>query len=68
MKVNDVLRKGEVLIRILNIKDDLCLCINYSAESMAKAGRDVERQVLIRALSRVVDGKVFVHGNKTVVF
>ena len=41
---------------------------NYSAESMAKAGRDVERQVLIRALSRVVDGKVFVHGNKTVVF
>ena len=41
---------------------------NYSAESMAKAGRDVERQVLVRALSRVVDGKVFIHGNKTVVF
>lgn len=41
---------------------------NYSAESMAKAGRDVERQVLSRALSRVVDNKVFIHGNKTVVF
>ena len=41
---------------------------NYNAESMAKAGRDVERQVLIKALSRVVDGKVFIHGNKTVVF
>ena len=34
MKVHDVLRKGEVLIRILNIKDDLCLCINFSAERM----------------------------------
>ncbi|MGN1393792.1 MAG: formyltetrahydrofolate deformylase [Succinivibrionaceae bacterium] len=41
---------------------------NYSAESMAKAGRDVERQVLSRALSRVIDNKVFIHGNKTVVF
>ncbi|MEE1286952.1 MAG: formyltetrahydrofolate deformylase [Ruminobacter sp.] len=41
---------------------------NYTAESMAKAGRDVERQVLNRALSRVIDNKVFVHGNKTVVF
>jgi len=34
MKVNDVLRKGEVLIRILNTKDDLCLCINCNTESM----------------------------------
>lgn len=41
---------------------------NYSAESMAKAGRDVERQVLDRALSRVISDKVFIHGNKTVVF
>jgi formyltetrahydrofolate deformylase len=41
---------------------------NYTAESMAKAGRDVERQVLNRALSRVIENKVFVHGNKTVVF
>ena len=34
MKVNDILRKGEVLIRILSIKDDLCLCINCNTESM----------------------------------
>ena len=34
MKVNDVLRKGEVALRILVIKDDLCLCINCNAESM----------------------------------
>ena len=40
----------------------------FSAEDMAKAGRDVERSVLSRALSHVLDEKVFVYGNKTVVF
>jgi len=34
MKVNDVLRKGEVALRILVIKDNLCFCINCNAESM----------------------------------
>ncbi|HIV15455.1 MAG TPA: formyltetrahydrofolate deformylase [Candidatus Avisuccinivibrio pullicola] len=40
----------------------------YTAETMAKAGRDVERLVLMRALTKVLDDKVFIHGNKTVVF
>ncbi len=40
----------------------------YDAATMAKAGRDVERMVLMRALNKVLDGKVFIHGNKTVVF
>ena len=40
----------------------------YDAADMAKAGRDVERVVLLRALNRVFDNKVFIHGNKTVVF
>lgn len=40
----------------------------YDAETMAKAGRDVERLVLMRALNKVLDDKVFIHGNKTVVF
>lgn len=40
----------------------------YSAEDMAKAGRDVERIVLVRALNKVFDNKVFIHGNKTIVF
>lgn len=40
----------------------------YDAETMAKAGRDVERLVLMRALTRILDDKVFIHGNKTVVF
>lgn len=40
----------------------------YSAENMAKAGRDVERLVLLKALNKVFDHKVFIHGNKTIVF
>ncbi len=41
---------------------------NYSADDMARAGRDVERQVLTTALSHVIENKVFIHGNKTIVF
>ncbi len=40
----------------------------FSAEDMAKAGRDGERAVLTRALSQLVEERVFVHGNRTVVF
>ena len=40
----------------------------FSAEDMAKAGRDGERSVLSRALSYVLEEKVFVYGNRTVVF
>jgi len=41
---------------------------SFSAEDMAKAGRDVERLVLTRGLRQVLEERVFVHGNKTVVF
>ncbi|WP_409422466.1 formyltetrahydrofolate deformylase [Pseudaeromonas sp. ZJS20] len=41
---------------------------SFSAEAMAKAGRDVERLVLTRGLRQVLEERVFVHGNKTVVF
>ncbi|WP_237067340.1 formyltetrahydrofolate deformylase [Microbulbifer guangxiensis] len=40
----------------------------YSAEGMAAAGRDVEKSVLSRALQLVLQERVFIHGNKTVVF
>lgn len=40
----------------------------YDAEAMARAGRDVERIVLLRALNKVFANKVFIYGNKTVVF
>ncbi|MGY5452715.1 formyltetrahydrofolate deformylase [Agarivorans sp. MS3-6] len=41
---------------------------SYTAEEMAKAGRDVEKAVLSKALQQVLDEKVFVYGNRTVVF
>ncbi|MFH7587145.1 formyltetrahydrofolate deformylase [Oceanimonas smirnovii] len=40
----------------------------YSAEDMARAGRDVEKSVLSRALNLVLEERVFVYGNRTVVF
>ncbi|PML80936.1 formyltetrahydrofolate deformylase [Enterovibrio norvegicus] len=39
----------------------------FSAEDMVKAGRDVEKTVLSTALSLVLEDKVFVYGNKTVI-
>lgn len=40
----------------------------YDPETLAKAGHDVEQMVLLRAVNKIIDDKVFVHGNKTVVF
>ncbi|MGN1280763.1 MAG: formyltetrahydrofolate deformylase [Succinivibrio sp.] len=40
----------------------------YDPETLAKAGHDVEQMVLMRAINKVLDDKVFIHGNKTVVF
>lgn len=39
----------------------------HSASDMARAGRDVEKTVLARALHLVFEDRVFVHGNKTVI-
>jgi formyltetrahydrofolate deformylase len=41
---------------------------NFTASDMAEAGRDIERMVLDHALNYVLDDKVFIYGNKTVVF
>ncbi len=40
---------------------------NFSAEDMAQAGRDVEKNVLSKAINKVVNDHVFVYGNKTVI-
>ncbi|MDP5253875.1 MULTISPECIES: formyltetrahydrofolate deformylase [unclassified Vibrio] len=40
---------------------------NFSATDMAQAGRDVEKNVLSKALQKVVNDHVFVSGNKTVI-
>lgn len=39
----------------------------YTAEAMAQVGRDVEKIVLARALRLLLDERVFLHGNRTVV-
>ncbi|WP_413111338.1 formyltetrahydrofolate deformylase [Thaumasiovibrio sp. DFM-14] len=40
---------------------------NFTAEDLAHAGRDVEKSVLSKALSLVLDDRVFVNGNRTVI-
>ena len=39
-----------------------------SVKDMSRAGKDIEKIVLARALSLVFDDRVFVYGNKTIVF
>ncbi len=40
----------------------------FSAKDMAKAGRDVEKIVLAKALKLVFEDRVFINGNKTAIF
>jgi formyltetrahydrofolate deformylase len=44
--------------------------VNHRLEwrDMQRAGRDVEKNVLSRALTLVLNDRVFVHGNKTIIF
>ncbi|MEI8634282.1 formyltetrahydrofolate deformylase [Vibrio sp. PP-XX7] len=39
----------------------------FNAEDMAQAGHDVEKNVLSKALNKVIHDHVFVHGNRTVI-
>ncbi len=41
---------------------------SYGPEEMRQAGRDVEKVVLARALKLVFENRVFINGNKTVIF
>ncbi|MGL4544037.1 MAG: formyltetrahydrofolate deformylase [Plesiomonas sp.] len=60
--VNDNLDEGPIIVQdVINVDH------TYSAEDMMLAGRDVEKNVLSRALRLVLDQHVFVHGNRTVV-
>ncbi|MCL4638386.1 MULTISPECIES: formyltetrahydrofolate deformylase [Olivibacter] len=40
----------------------------YTADDMRKAGKEIEKAVLSKALSLIIEDRVFVTGNKTVVF
>ena len=41
---------------------------SYTATAMVQAGRDVEKIVLARAVKLVLEERVFLHGNRSVVF
>lgn len=49
-------------------QDVVCVDHSHSPADMAKAGREVEESVLTGALRKVIDEKVIVYGNRTVVF
>ncbi len=60
--VNDDLDEGPIITQDVihtNHKND--------AKALARLGRDVEKQVLAKALKLVLDDRVFVHNNKTVI-
>ncbi|MBT9433070.1 formyltetrahydrofolate deformylase [Candidatus Sodalis endolongispinus] len=61
--VNDNLDEGPIIIQ-----DVIHVDHTYTAEDMMRAGRDVEKNVLSRALYRVLAHRVFVYGNRTVIF
>lgn len=61
--VNNDLDEGPIIFQ-----DTIKINHTYSWQDMQKAGRDVEKIVFSKALSLVLNNKVFIYGNKTVVF
>jgi formyltetrahydrofolate deformylase len=49
-------------------QDVIAVDHTYTPERMAQAGRDVEKLVLARAVRLVLEDRVFLHGDRTVVF
>lgn len=61
--VNNNLDEGPIITQDITKIDH-----TYSWQDMQKAGKDVEKVVFARAIQLVLDDRVFIHGNKTVVF
>jgi formyltetrahydrofolate deformylase len=61
--VNNDLDEGPIIVQ-----DVIPVDHNYSVSDMMQSGKDVEKIVLARALKLVFADKVFVYGNKTIVF
>jgi len=61
--VNEDLDNGPIITQ-----DIIPVDHTYSAEDMGRAGRDVEKVVLAKALKLVFEDRVFINGNKTIVF
>ena len=61
--VNDNLDEGPIIMQNVIPTDH-----THNPQEMAQMGRDVEKLVLARALKLVFEDKVFVNGNKTIIF
>ncbi len=61
--VTDDLDEGPIIAQ-----DVIPVNHRFEWKDMQKAGRDVEKIVLSRALNYVLNDRVFVHGNKTIIF
>ncbi len=61
--VTDELDEGPIIAQ-----DVTSITHRFSWRDMQRAGRDVEKTVLSRALDLVLNDRVFINGNKTVIF
>ncbi len=61
--VTDDLDEGPIICQ-----DVIPVNHRYDVNDMIQAGRDVEKNVLSKAVRLVTEDRVFIHGNKTVVF
>lgn len=61
--VNDELDQGPIITQKTNQVDH-----TYSAEDMKRSGKDIERLALAEALEHVLEDRIFVTGNKTIIF
>lgn len=60
--VNDELDEGPIIAQDTKEVDH-----RFSAKDMARDGRDVEKMVLIKALKLVLNDRVFIFGNRTII-
>lgn len=61
--VNDNLDEGPIISQnVVSVNHEL------SWKEMRRAGRDVEKVVLSKALDLALEDRIFIHGNKTVIF
>lgn len=61
--VNENLDEGPIITQ-----DVIHINHSYSWQDMQKAGRDIEKIVLSRALHLALEDRIFVHNNKTIIF
>lgn len=61
--VTDDLDEGPIIAQ-----DVLPVNHSFTAEQMAHAGRDVEKTVLAKAVKLLLEERIFIHNNRTIVF